>query len=69
MTTGILTLDRLSWAAVLVLLLDVAALTSIWRSRKHSRKARVIWTIIVAFLPLFGAVAWFALGRERRFTR
>ena len=55
-----------SWAGALLVLGDLAALTSIWRSRGHSRQARVVWTALVAFLPLVGAAAWFVLGRERR---
>ena len=55
-----------SWAGALLILADVAALASIWRSRAHSRQARVVWTALVAFLPLVGAAAWFILGRERR---
>jgi hypothetical protein len=55
-----------TWAGALLVLVDVAALASIWRSRAHSRQARVFWTALVAFLPLVGAAAWFLLGRERR---
>lgn len=53
-------------AGAVVLLADLLALTSIWRSRLHSPKARIVWTLIVALLPLLGALAWFPLGRERR---
>ena len=55
-----------AWAAAVLVGADVAALTSIWRSRAHAVKAKVIWTAVVAVLPVLGAVAWFALGRERR---
>ena len=55
-----------TWAGVLLVASDVAALASIWRSRGHSRQARVVWTALVAFLPLVGAAAWFVLGRQRR---
>ena len=50
-------------AAVLI---DLAALLSIWRRPFHSTKAKIVWTLIVAVLPVLGAVAWLALGRERR---
>jgi hypothetical protein len=45
---------------------DLLALAFIWRSPVHSTKAKVVWTIIVAVLPVLGALAWFPLGRERR---
>ena len=53
-------------AGAVVLLADLLALASIWRSRLHSPKARIVWTLIVALLPLLGALAWFPLGRERQ---
>jgi len=55
-----------SWAGAILFVVDVAALTSIWRSPVHARQAKVFWTALVAFLPVLGAVAWFVLGRERR---
>ena len=56
-------------AGLVALAVDVLALVSIWRSREHSLKARLVWTGIVAVVPLLGAGAWFLLGRERRRTR
>ena len=58
-----------SWAGALLVIADVGALASIWRSHAHSRQAKVFWTALVAFLPLLGAAAWFLLGRERRCGR
>ena len=55
-----------TWAGAILFVADVAALTSIWRSPAHARQAKVVWTALVAFLPVLGAGAWFALGRERR---
>ena len=46
--------------------IDILALASVWRSRRHSRRAKGVWTAVVCMLPLLGALAWFALGRERR---
>lgn len=54
------------WGAILTI--DLLALASIWRSAGHSTKARVFWTVVVAMLPVLGALAWFPLGRERRRT-
>jgi hypothetical protein len=58
--------DYLRRAGLAALLIDLVALTSIWRSRKHSLKARLVWTAIVAFVPVLGGLGWFLLGRERR---
>ena len=66
MSSGLFVLDGLTWGLALALILDVAALTSIWKGRKHALRAKIIWTIMVAILPLLGAIAWFALGREPR---
>ena len=69
MNTGVFAFDRFGWGLALMLVLDIAALTSIWKSRKHAMKAKIIWTAMVALLPLFGAIAWFALGRVPRAAR
>lgn len=62
----LLDLNALTWLGALAVILDLLALVSIWTSRVHSRKAKVLWTLIVAVLPVLGAVAWFPLGRERK---
>jgi hypothetical protein len=51
---------------VVVLVLDVIAFVSIWRSVAHGRRAKTFWTIAVVCIPVLGAIGWFALGRERR---
>ena len=61
--------DYLRRAGAVALVIDLLALVSIWRSRKHSRKAKLVWTALVAVLPVLGGVAWFLLGRERRGNR
>ena len=58
----------LRWFGVTAVVADLAALASIWHGR-HSLRSRLVWTAIVAVMPILGAVAWFALGRERRHTR
>lgn len=55
----------LLWTVAAILLL-VASLLSIWMGRRHSRKAKVVWTVIVVVLPVLGPVGWFLLGREKR---
>ena len=54
------------YIGLFVLAVDLLALVSIWRSPLHGTKAKVVWTLIVAVLPVIGALAWFPLGRERR---
>jgi hypothetical protein len=60
--------DYLRRAGLATLVIDLLALVSIWRSRGHSLKAKLVWTALVAVLPVVGAAAWFVLGRERRGT-
>ena len=60
--------DYLRRAGLATLVIDLLALVSIWRSRGHSLKAKLVWTALVAVLPVLGAGAWFVLGRERRGT-
>lgn len=54
------------WIGALIIFVDLLALASIWRSTLHSVKAKLVWTLIVAILPILGALAWFPLGREKR---
>ena len=61
-----LELANARWIGAAIILVDLLALVSIWRSSLHSTKARIVWTLIVAVLPVLGALAWFPLGRERR---
>ena len=63
---GLFVLDAWSAFGIVALILDVGALASIWKGRKHALRAKIVWTAMVAVLPLLGAVAWFALGREPR---
>lgn len=54
------------WFVGIAIIVDVCALASIWLGRRHGRAAKLVWTVIVAFLPVLGAAGWFLLGRERR---
>ncbi len=53
-------------AAVLSAILVVVALVAIWRSQPHSVNAKIVWTVVVLLIPVFGALGWFLLGRQRR---
>jgi hypothetical protein len=55
----------LVWSAAAIILL-ASALLSIWLGRHHSRKAKIVWTVIAFVLPVLGPIGWFVLGREKR---
>ena len=57
------------WLVALVVLVDLLALAAIAGSRWHAPKVKGIWAAIVLLLPVLGAVAWLAIGRERRSRR
>lgn len=59
-------LDWPRWFFALWILGAVLALISIWRGRHHSPRAKLVWTIVAIVLPIVGALAWFALGHERK---
>ena len=57
------------WATAVLVLADVLAFASIWHSRAHSPKTKVLWTALVALLPVLGAMGWFVLGKGRGVRR
>lgn len=57
------------WLVALVVLVDLLALAAIGASRAHAPRVKVIWSVIVLALPVIGAIAWLAIGRERRGRR
>lgn len=48
-------------AGIIVLLLDLWALASVWRSTK-SAGTKVGWTVLIFVLPLVGLVIWGITG-------
>ena len=58
-----------TWLVALVAVVDLLAIVAIAASRAHAPKVKVIWSAIVLLLPVLGAVAWLAVGRERRARR
>jgi hypothetical protein len=62
----ILGFDAFTVAGIVWAALAGAALKSIWHRAGHSRKVKVIWTVLAIAVPFVGALGWFALGRERR---
>lgn len=63
---ALLTFSPFTLGSAVIVVADVAAFFSIWRSRVHAARSKVIWTALVGLLPVLGAVAWFALGRMPR---
>jgi magnesium-transporting ATPase (P-type) len=57
-------IDRWTVVFALCFLLFVLALRSIWRSARHSRKAKVLWSVL-CLVPFLGPTAWFAAGTQR----
>jgi bacteriorhodopsin len=53
-------------AGAVILVVSLVALTSVWRSSRHSAKSKWLWTAIVMCLPVLGAIAWFLLARGTR---
>ena len=54
-----------SGIAVLVLALSVIAVVSISRSSTQLTSRQALgWTLLVIFVPVIGALAWFAIGRR-----
>ncbi|MHB1224266.1 MAG: PLDc N-terminal domain-containing protein [Gemmatimonadaceae bacterium] len=60
-----LELANTHWIGLTLILIDLVALATIWLSKRHSTSAKLVWTAMVVVLPVLGALAWVALGRER----
>lgn len=54
------------WFVGIAIVAAVSALASIWLGRRHGRRAKIVWTVIVVCIPILGAAGWYVLGRERR---
>lgn len=60
--TGSYFLVALLFAAVIALY--VVALVQIVRKQKLSTAERGVWILITVLIPIFGATAWFIVGRD-----
>jgi hypothetical protein len=58
--------DVFTIAGIVWAVLAGGALKSIWHRAGHSRKVKVIWSVLAIGVPFLGALGWFALGREKR---
>ena len=50
---------------LLQLVLFIVALVSIIRNDNHGAIAKLIWILIIFFIPILGPIAWFLIGRGR----
>lgn len=46
---------------IIVLVIDIWALYNIWTSAAGAG-SKVIWTLVILFLPILGAIVWFFVG-------
>lgn len=49
-----------------ILLITVVSLVSIWTSKQVPLTSKLIWTIVVVFLPVVGAALWWVRFSMRR---
>ncbi len=54
----------LFWIASLILW--IGAFIDILRSDFRGGSDKIVWLLVVVFLPLFGAILYFAIGRKQR---
>lgn len=51
---------------MLTLLLPILAVISLLRSEYRDSTTKLIWLIIILFVPLVGSVLYFIIGRKQR---
>lgn len=54
--------------ALVVLVLDVAAIIHVWRSRIETGR-KIIWSLVIVLLPVVGLVMWFVAGASHAKAR
>jgi hypothetical protein len=52
--------------AVLCLVLWVMAIVDILNSRFREDSNRILWILLVIFLPFIGTILYYAIGRQQR---
>ncbi|WP_217990874.1 PLDc N-terminal domain-containing protein [Curtobacterium sp. 'Ferrero'] len=40
------------------LALDVVALVQVWRDRRRSDAIKILWTVVILFVPVVGVLGW-----------
>ncbi|HEX9817101.1 MAG TPA: PLD nuclease N-terminal domain-containing protein [Candidatus Thermoplasmatota archaeon] len=49
---------------IVILVLDIIVIVSVWKSHK-ALIPKVVWTLVILFLPIIGLILYFFLGREK----
>jgi hypothetical protein len=64
--SGFLAAGLIIWLIIglLQLILFIAALVSILRSRRYTGGGKFLWVVVVLFAPFFGALGWFFFGKQ-----
>jgi len=48
---------------LLILVIDILVIIDIIKSNKDNEK-KILWVVIVVFLPVFGPILYYAIGRK-----
>ena len=48
---------------LIILVLDVLAILQVWQSSRDTG-SKVVWTLVIFFLPLVGLILYYLLGRK-----
>lgn len=49
---------------LVILVLDIIVIVNVWKSHK-ALIPKVVWTLVILFLPILGLILYFLLGREK----
>ena len=52
--------------AILCLVLWIMAIVDIINSRFREENSKVLWILLVVFLPFLGTILYYAIGRQQR---
>lgn len=53
---------------IFIIILPLLALISVLTNEFHGND-KIMWVLIILFLPFLGSVLYFAIGRDRRINR
>jgi hypothetical protein len=58
------------WSLFLImcLVLPVVALIQLLKNDFKDSQIKLMWTLVVIFVPIFGAILYFSIGRKQRIT-
>ena len=63
----LLDINHFYWQSLMVALLVLPAIALVHMLRNDFRgRHRLVWVLIILFLPLFGAILYFILGKRYR---